>query len=225
MNTMYIVFAAILAISVAFVAVAAENKLQDGDEDIKGLLGMRPDLADELDPVDEDGNRIPQDKSSESGPSIPQAESNAAIKKQNEEVGCINECKDTDQSCRARCLGRELSDEEIVERTQKCHNDCKDEPDELIQMCIQKCTYYLMNPEEHNLEDDDTSTSTDEGGLLPDSPHIRTRIRLIGPDGLPVVSTVDYPANQPSEVSNAISAAAETASDTWTPMYRVSIRT
>ncbi|KAJ2616633.1 hypothetical protein EV177_000971 [Coemansia sp. RSA 1804] len=101
MNTMYIIFAAILAISVA---VAAENKLQDGDEDIKGLLGMRPDLADELDPVDEDGNRIPQDKSSESGP-IPQAESNAAIKKQNEEVGCINECKDTDQSCRARCLG------------------------------------------------------------------------------------------------------------------------
>ncbi|KAJ2692574.1 hypothetical protein GGH99_001642 [Coemansia sp. RSA 1285] len=121
------------------------------------------------------------------------------------------------------CLQRELSDEEIVERTQKCHNDCKDEPDELIQMCIQKCTYYLMNPEEHNLEDDDTSTSTDEGGLLPDSPHIRTRIRLIGPDGLPVVSTVDYPVNQPSEVSNAISAAAETASDTWTPMYRVSI--
>ncbi|KAJ2843809.1 hypothetical protein GGI22_007087, partial [Coemansia erecta] len=79
----------------------------DDDQDIKGLLGMRPDLADVLDPTDDDGNPHGTDDKPISAKvgADPMAANDAAIKKQNEEIGCINECKDTDQSCRARCLG------------------------------------------------------------------------------------------------------------------------
>ncbi|KAJ2544651.1 hypothetical protein EV175_005880 [Coemansia sp. RSA 1933] len=141
----------------------------------------------------------------------------------NEMIQCLNGCSSS--RCRESCLKRELSDEEIVERTQRCHNDCKDEPEELIQMCIQKCTYYLMDPVEHSLEEEEESTSTDAGGLLPDSPHLRTRIRLIGPDGLPVISTVYDDDDQAAEVGGAVGSATESAttSDTWTPAYRVRI--
>ncbi|KAJ1767380.1 Palmitoyltransferase zdhhc2 [Coemansia sp. RSA 1843] len=183
-STPFMILATILATCVF--ASAGSAALKDEDGDIKGLLGMRPDLADELDPTDEDGNtHLAEDKP----------------------IGKV-----------------EMSDEEIVERTQRCHNDCKDEPEELIQMCIQKCTYYLINPVDHSLEGDgDEDSSTDTHGLLPDSPHIRTRIRLIGPDGLPIISTVEYDETQASEMSDAVSTAAESASDTWMPVYRVSI--
>ncbi|KAJ1896673.1 hypothetical protein LPJ81_004692 [Coemansia sp. IMI 209127] len=132
-------------------------------------------------------------------------------------IQCLNGCSSS--RCRESCLKRELSDEEIVERTQRCHSDCRDEPDELIQMCIQKCTYYLIDPVEHSLEEEDESTSTEAGGLLPDSPHLRTRIRLIGPNGLPVVNDED----QAPEPSNTVRSTAEPTSDTWTPVYQVRI--
>ncbi|KAJ2859616.1 hypothetical protein GGI22_002938 [Coemansia erecta] len=90
-------------------------------------------------------------------------------------------------------------------------------------MCIQKCTYYLIDPVEHSLEEEDESTSTVAGGLLPDSPHLRTRIRLIGPDGLPVINTADYDEDQAPELSTAARSTAEPTSDTWTPVYRVRI--
>ncbi|KAJ2544650.1 hypothetical protein EV175_005879 [Coemansia sp. RSA 1933] len=90
----------------AILATAKAAAPKDEDEDIKRLLGMRPDLADVLDPTDDDGNtHVADDKPSTKAGLDPMAANEAAIKKQNEEIGCISECKDTDQSCRARCLG------------------------------------------------------------------------------------------------------------------------
>ncbi|KAJ1792006.1 hypothetical protein LPJ59_004901 [Coemansia sp. RSA 2399] len=98
----------LLMIFAVLLATATKAALKgDDDEDIKGLLGMRPDLADVLDPTDDDGNPhgTGEKPSSAKAGADPMAANDAAIKKQSEEIGCINECKDTDQSCRARCLG------------------------------------------------------------------------------------------------------------------------
>ncbi|KAJ1864172.1 palmitoyltransferase for Vac8p [Coemansia sp. RSA 989] len=79
-----------------------------------------------------------------------------------------------------------LSEENIIRRTQRCTEDCKEEPEELVQMCIQRCTYYLINPFAHSISHE-PAKSTDENGLLVENEHLRTRVRLIGPDGLPTV--------------------------------------
>ncbi|KAJ2426952.1 hypothetical protein GGF41_001864 [Coemansia sp. RSA 2531] len=63
------------------------------------LLGMRPDLAEDLAPENSgimDGDRA----------SVMHGQSeNAAVKTSNDQLECVNGCKVTDQSCRARCLG------------------------------------------------------------------------------------------------------------------------
>ncbi|KAJ2624513.1 hypothetical protein GGI26_001432 [Coemansia sp. RSA 1358] len=275
---------------------------------------MRPDLADELAPS-ADGDNSPFIQGNNDGDAVfPSSPPNAAAsaisaatKKQNDDIECISGCKDTDQSCRARCLGvpgvaarktprkqdisgnlplnwrkhsvaketglqnsasvlqfspmllvlscleakhadavqlhrsshdsimsclgdcatskcrddcflNDMSDEEIVRRTQRCTESCKDEPEELVQMCIQKCSYYLMDPVGHDL---DEQSITDSRGLLPDTPHVRTRIRLIGPDGLPIISTVEDAAETATPTNSEDSA--NTTSSTWTPVYRVHI--
>ncbi|KAJ2799253.1 hypothetical protein H4R20_004512 [Coemansia guatemalensis] len=54
----------------------------DIDDDVIGrLVGARPDLLENL---------LPETTQASSG---------------DEQAGCISECKDTDQSCKARCLG------------------------------------------------------------------------------------------------------------------------
>ncbi|KAJ2679521.1 hypothetical protein GGI25_001444 [Coemansia spiralis] len=131
-------------------------------------------------------------------------------------MSCLGDCATS--KCRDDCFLNDMSDEEIVRRTQRCTESCKDEPEELVQMCIQKCSYYLMDPVGHDL---DEQSITDSRGLLPDTPHVRTRIRLIGPDGLPIISTVEDAAETATPTNSEDSA--NTTSSTWTPVYRVHI--
>ncbi|KAJ2236577.1 hypothetical protein GGF40_004280 [Coemansia sp. RSA 1286] len=127
---------------------------------------------------------------------------------------CLSSCTST--RCKENCRqAHESSDEDIVKRTQKCTVDCKSEPEELVAMCIQRCTYYLMDPVAHSIEEKVSETAED--GLLAVNEHIRTRIRLIGPDGLPLetssVSAI------PTSVAHGQKSPVET--ETWQPKYRV----
>ncbi|KAJ2673926.1 palmitoyltransferase for Vac8p [Coemansia sp. RSA 1085] len=110
-----------------------------------------------------------------------------------------------------------LSEENIIRRTQRCTEDCKEEPEELVQMCIQRCTYYLINPFAHSISHE-PAKSTDENGLLVENEHLRTRVRLIGPDGLPLVST------ETAEHAGATAPISTSSfSETWSAQYRVEL--
>ncbi|KAJ2763035.1 hypothetical protein IWQ56_004922, partial [Coemansia nantahalensis] len=105
------------------------------------------------------------------------------------DVNIVKECQDqcSDSRCRGQCEKTGLSDEEILIRTQRCTDRCQERPSELIHMCIQHCTYYLVDPVGHVAEMEmGPESSVGEDGLLLDNEHLRTRIRLIGPDGLPL---------------------------------------
>ncbi|KAJ2082193.1 hypothetical protein H4R24_001763 [Coemansia sp. RSA 988] len=62
-------------------------------------------------------------------------------------------------------------------------------------------------------------SSTDHNGMLIENEHIKTRVRLIGPDGLPLASPTDLP--MPTEISSGIVPMPE--SNTWSPLYRVEL--
>ncbi|KAJ2156818.1 hypothetical protein GGF46_004939 [Coemansia sp. RSA 552] len=136
--------------------------------------------------------------------------------KEDEEIDrCKSKCKDT--LCRGRCERMGLTEEKIVRRTQKCNEDCKDQPNELIQMCIQRCTYYLIDPDEATMEMVEVS-STDDKGMLIENHHIHTRVRMIGPDGLPLKATpTPAPAPLPAPVPT------RTTAHKRRPQYRVEL--
>ncbi|KAJ2455781.1 hypothetical protein EV183_000628 [Coemansia sp. RSA 2336] len=80
----FLIVCAVFICSVpAFVSGTGSEDDPD-DINIDRLLGIRPDLADDF----------------ELGESSTEKEDKASV-----QAGCISECKDTDQSCRARCLG------------------------------------------------------------------------------------------------------------------------
>ncbi|KAJ2690099.1 hypothetical protein H4R19_006449, partial [Coemansia spiralis] len=106
------------------------------------------------------------------------------------DAGAVKECQKqcADSRCRGQCQKTGLTDEAILRRTQRCTESCRDKPTELVHMCIQRCTYYLVDPVGNTAEAAPES-SVGKDGLLVDNEHVRTRIRLIGPDGLPLQST------------------------------------
>ncbi|KAJ2232937.1 hypothetical protein GGI13_008831, partial [Coemansia sp. RSA 455] len=55
-------------------------------------------------------------------------------------------------------------------------------------MCIQRCSLYMVDPVAHNIDVQEAVT-VDGSGMLVANEHLRTRIRLIGPDGLPLKAT------------------------------------
>ncbi|KAJ2426953.1 hypothetical protein GGF41_001865, partial [Coemansia sp. RSA 2531] len=100
---------------------------------------------------------------------------------------CLKHC--TTAKCRERCFGKQrLSDEAVLKRTQRCNQECHSEPEELIHMCIQRCSLYMVDPVAHNIDVQEAVT-VDGSGMLVANEHLRTRIRLIGPDGLPLKAT------------------------------------
>ncbi|KAJ2744770.1 hypothetical protein GGI20_002698 [Coemansia sp. BCRC 34301] len=90
-----------------------------------------------------------------------------------------------------------IGNEAVLKRTQKCNQDCHNEPEELMHMCIQRCSYYMADPVRHKLDYKKTMT-VDSDGLLVANEHLRTRVRLMGPDGLPLLATDAAAAAVPS---------------------------
>ncbi|KAJ2302062.1 hypothetical protein IWW55_003595 [Coemansia sp. RSA 2706] len=82
----FTLFTVLALICTANVWAAADDGDNDNDIDIQRLLGVRPDLAEDL--AQGDG-----------------AQESGKVDIASEQAGCISECKETDQSCRARCLG------------------------------------------------------------------------------------------------------------------------
>ncbi|KAJ2461301.1 hypothetical protein GGF42_000287, partial [Coemansia sp. RSA 2424] len=109
-------------------------------------------------------------------------------------------------------------------RTQRCNQECHNEPEELIHMCIQRCSYYMADPIKHKLDYQKT-VSIDDKGLLVANEHLRTRVRLMGPDGLPLLATsvAKAPADIPriSPQSSRGAAAVDDDNTSWESRYRI----
>ncbi|KAJ2551540.1 hypothetical protein GGH95_005908 [Coemansia sp. RSA 1836] len=138
-------------------------------------------------------------------------------------VSCQRQC--TADRCRDRCANtHRLSSEAVLKRTQRCNQECHNEPEELIHMCIQRCSYYMADPIKHKLDYQKT-VSIDDKGLLVANEHLRTRVRLMGPDGLPLLATsvAKAPADIPriSPQSSRRAAAADDDNTSWESRYRI----
>ncbi|KAJ2224539.1 hypothetical protein IWW45_008066 [Coemansia sp. RSA 485] len=99
-----------VVLNMSAVAAAGGNKGDDDGDELKGFLGMRPDLADDLNPMDSaDSNPDVNEPGAVAGAmpgAIPAAAADVTgAKAQKEGMDCVSECLLTDQSCRARCLG------------------------------------------------------------------------------------------------------------------------
>ncbi|KAJ2392066.1 hypothetical protein GGI05_002773 [Coemansia sp. RSA 2603] len=78
--------------SLFVVSSTAKSAAGEDDEAIGDFLGVRPDLADDLNPAD---NKPETEEKSEVQGS----------RAQKEAIDCVQACSLTDQSCRARCMG------------------------------------------------------------------------------------------------------------------------
>ncbi|KAJ1939395.1 hypothetical protein EC988_007320 [Linderina pennispora] len=90
-------------LGILHIAVASLSK-DAGDDDIGKLLGMRPDLANDLAPVDGGSG----DDSITGGADALKGVANGAVDSSSNasaDSECMAGCKVTDQSCKARCLG------------------------------------------------------------------------------------------------------------------------
>ncbi|KAJ2799254.1 hypothetical protein H4R20_004513, partial [Coemansia guatemalensis] len=64
------------------------------------------------------------------------------------------------------------------------------------------------------------ASSTDHNGLLVENEHLKTRVRLIGPDGLPLVTSYADPPTPTATSSSSFPTPDTTA---WSPKYRVEL--
>ncbi|KAJ1646516.1 hypothetical protein LPJ64_002024 [Coemansia asiatica] len=85
-------------------AEARSDKGEDDDSEIRNLLGVRPDLADNLNPVDIEKPDMDINEPGAAAGAMPGTEA-PGVKAQKEGLDCVKDCLLTDQSCRARCLG------------------------------------------------------------------------------------------------------------------------
>ncbi|KAJ1897121.1 hypothetical protein LPJ66_003577 [Kickxella alabastrina] len=101
---------------------------------------------------------------------------------------CNTKCINSDSACKSSCINDlSFTDEDILKRTQKCTTDCHTQPEELISMCIQRCFHYMVDPLRHVVsERENRLAAVGNDGMLVENEFIKTRVRLIGPNGLPL---------------------------------------
>lgn len=143
----------------------------------------------------------------------------------------ITKCQLTcqDPQCQERCVKKYMTNEDILKRTQRCNTECEDEAEELRVICVQRCNYYLVDPNVYNLDKNPVTAETKTGkdGMLLANDYLRTRIRLLGPNGMPISGTVEEMGEEENSIK-AVATTDKTTSQTSTTTndadeYRVEI--